>query len=148
MEYVSYKRAFERGLLLFQLQVIAMESLESEEISKFVREAFIKAMGDNKKLKFINRCHNETKRIIEPIVRTKDKLSGHKFILIMHSLVEQIIESGYDLPQFVVDTFEPFLEIEAEAPLPTEEWLALKSSAEKSARKIYDKLISEGYYKV
>jgi hypothetical protein len=148
--YKSDKAAFSEAFLLFQLGVVALESLKSVQYADIVKEAMKKSLDGKDSTKILKRCQRVTHEIIEPAVANKAEklLSGHKMILFLHSLAEAIIESGYPLPEYVVTAFEPFLEVEHDQPLPDQDWKNLKASAEKSARKVLDRLREAGYFLV
>lgn len=148
--YKSDKTAFSEAFLLFQLGVVALESLNSIKHADIVKEAMKKSLDGKDSTKLLKRCQRVTHEIIEPVVANKAErlLSGHKMILFLHRLAELIIESGYPIAEHVVTTFEPFLEIEHEQPLPDQDWKNLRASAEKSAKKAFLKLNEKGYYLV
>jgi ATP-dependent RNA circularization protein (DNA/RNA ligase family) len=148
MEYVSDKKAIERAFILFQLQIISLEALtgDNHPVADKVRNAFYEACQHKDKSKMIRRCDRLSVAVMKPVLENQEKINGHKFILMLHALAQRIIDSGYIFPKFVTDAFEPFFEIEANQKIENDDWVALKNSAQKAARKLHERLLGEGYY--
>lgn len=154
--YKSDKRTTEEALLLFQLQLLANESMsaKNDDYAAPVREAMKKVCEGKNLYRIVNRCRRISLSVMIPLVCDKqsDKIDGHKFILVLHALAELIINDGYNLPVEVIEQFEPFLEVESnqdvkgDKKISDDDWLRIKQSAEKIANKIYIKLKEEGYY--
>jgi len=154
--YKSDKTAFEHSFLLFMLGVVALNAIDKDK-DKFadpVKKQFLKLCDGKDENKIIRRCWNVSRNVM---LIAEDKaenlVSGHKLILILHALAEKVIDSNYRLPQEVVESFMPFLELEADQSIrwdgqviTDQDWLKMKTSAEKVAGKIFLKLREEGYY--
>jgi len=151
--YRSDKKLTEDLFIPFQLLMIALESVrgdEGERLARIIKEEVRKYVSQFKSeadsVKFIKRCARISQEVLLDVA-DKQKVSGHKFVLVLHHLTELMISEDYDVQPFVVELFEPFLEIEMEQnKISDEEWLALKKSAEKQARKILLKLKTLNYF--
>ncbi|CAB4213354.1 hypothetical protein UFOVP1451_24 [uncultured Caudovirales phage] len=154
--YKSDKKAFEESFLLFQLGVVALNAI-SKDISEFaapVKQVFLAATEGKNQVKIIKRCARVSKDLM-PLIQNKQeaKVEGHKFILILYSLTQKILDSGYILPPQVIEAFVPFLELEAAQDkrpsgeiITNEDWLKIKASADKISGKLFSKLRSDGYF--
>lgn len=154
--YKSDKTALEESFLLFQLGVVALNAI-SKDIAEFaapVKQVFLAATEGKNQLKIIKRCARVSKDLA-PLIQNKQeaKVEGHKFILILYSLAQNILDSGYVLPPQVIESFVPFLELEARQnkkstgeEITTEDWSKIKASADKIAAKLFNKLRADGYY--
>ncbi len=148
-DYVSDKKTVERAFILFLLRIVTINAMSGDRtlILKVVDEEIGKVCKGKEEGKIVRRCD----RLAVATMRTildKDEIHGHKFILLIHSLTQRIIDSGYVFPQSLIDIFEPFFELESKMEVANKDWEALKNSADKSAKKFYEKLLTEGYYKL
>ena len=69
------------------------------------------------------------------------EVSTHKAIIVINIVAQMAIDNNIIGPEFVeklASLLEPFQEIEARMNISDEEWFALKNSAEKQAKKIYE----------
>lgn len=148
-QYKSDKVAFEHAFLPFQLGIVAIEGISSQNsiFAEKAKDAFKKACEGKDTIKIVRRCHRISHDILLPMRdKSNDKISGHKFIIMLYALAQEILNSGYILPDYVIESFEPFLELELNQEMPDEDWINIKKSGEKIAYKIYNKLTELGYY--
>jgi hypothetical protein len=150
MKYRSDKHLVQDMFFPYNLTVLALESIggkAGEAEANKIRDAmqkYINGLGKS--------VHNTALRTEQLTLRAikgaqdRTKLSGHKFILTLHALAELVVEEGVWLPEFIEDLFAPFLEIEHQQEIDEEEWLRLRASAVKQAKKILQKLQGEGYF--
>lgn len=75
-----------------------------------------------------------------------EEKSSHKFVLVLHALLQNIIDSGYKFPVYIADIFQKFLDIEAEQKIDDEDWLKIKKSSDKKAAKLLTRLQKEGLF--
>ena len=147
--YKSDKVALEHAFLPFQLAVVAIEALSSQNsiFAEKAKGAFEEAIGEKSSDKIARRCRrlsNDVMGVIED--KSNKKVSGHKFIIMLHALAQEILDNGYVLPDYVIQSFDPFLELESNQEVGDEDWQNIKKSAEKTANKIYNNLTELGYY--
>lgn len=84
----------------------------------------------------------------------KTTIKSHKFVLILFEIASQLNEEGCYIPEFYEELFEPFLLLEAAQDmnftngneLSNEDWLNLKKSAAKQARKYINDFRNNGYF--
>lgn len=151
MTYRSDKNLVQDLFLPYNLTVIALESLQGDIGMKLAGMIKDNIQSYVKRYK-VNAIHKISKRIDQLAHKTitdiadKRKLSGHKYIILLHSLAELIVAEGIWLPEWIEDIFVPFLEIEHQQEISDDEWLLLKASAEKQARKVLQKLQDEGFF--
>jgi len=155
--YKSEHRLTEEIFLLSQLYLVAASAISDngkkkllkpidDLISKLVKEHSSKPL-DKFKSKIANL--NFKLGIVKLIA---ESVHGLKYILIIYSVAKMIIEAGYKLPEYVVEAFEPFLEVENEQKtlngkeISDKDWLNIKNSADKTAKKIFEQLRESGYY--
>lgn len=137
----------------FQLLLLALESIRGEtgeKLAHMVKEAVTKHVAEyrgrsDESIKFIKRCERLSHEVILDLA-DHDKISGHKFVLVLHRLAEMVIEKGCDVPEMVIELFRPFLEIEHNNPISDEDWNRLKKSAEKQANRLLVRLNERGYF--
>jgi hypothetical protein len=90
----------------------------------------------NKRIEIINR-----NIILELMDKQTNKVSAHKAILAINSLVQMAFDNNkfsLDYAEKLAILLEPFQEIEARMKLDDKDWFALKESADKKAKKIYE----------
>lgn len=151
--YRSDKKLTEDLFFPFQLLLLALESLgasKGEAMAEKIKEAIAsyvsKYRHQDDSIKFIRRCERISREVLLDMA-DKNKFSGHKFILVLHCVAQDLIEDGYDFQPFVIELFEPFLEIEAQQDhISDDEWILLKKSAEKQAKKLLLKLKTLNYF--
>lgn len=141
--YKSEKQLVEENLLIFILSVIALESVKDQKLASPLKKQFLENCKD-KSFKISRRC-GRLVADLEIVDKQNGMINGHKLILTIHSLAELLAEKG-QLKEFMIELFEPFLEIENRQQMDEKEWFVLKNSAEKQAIKLLNKLQKLGYY--
>lgn len=153
MTYRSDKLLVQDLFFPFNLTVIALESIRDEQgdqLGSMIRDEirnYMSQFGGKSICKIAKRVEALTKTCITDLVCDK-KLNGHKFILTIHALAELVVSEGIWLPEFIEKIFIPFFDIEEAQKIDEDEWLLLKKSANKQARKIFSKLQDEGFFLV
>jgi hypothetical protein len=151
MKYRSDKNLVQDLFLPYNLTVIALESIQGKvglELGDMIKgkiQPYVKQYKANSLHKITKRIDQLAHKTITDII-DKRKLSGHKFILLLHSLAELIIAEGVWLPEWIEDIFAPFLEIEHQQVIDEAEWIRLRASAQKQAKKILQKLQGERFF--
>ena len=82
-----------------------------------------------------------TKIMNELVNKQNRELNTHKAIICLNAVIQMAIDNNNfdkDYAEKLVSFLEPFQEIESRMPMTDEEWLALKESADKKAKKIYE----------
>jgi hypothetical protein len=145
--YKSEKRLVEEIFLPFQLMLTALESLEREDYAAPLKALITKLGAGKDVVKITRRCGRLSYEALYCVEdKQSRKVSGHKFILMLHALAELIIDSGFPLPEEVIKSFEPFFEVESSMDVSEEDWINIRDSAAKTARKVFEKLNQLGYY--
>jgi len=151
MRYRSDKHLTQDMFFPYNLTVIALESIGGERgalLANNIRnltQEYMKQYGNSSIHKIAKRVEGVTINCFKNIV-DKRTLNGHKFILILHSVAELIVEENIWLPEFIEDIFEPFLELESQEKMEEKDWVKLKASADKQAKKIVQSLQNQGYF--
>ncbi len=153
---MTYKKASqlkEEIFILSHLFLVANYAIEGEE--KYNKQLAITIEDAIKHLikTYSNKTYEQWQNIIAKLNSRVDikeligeKKSSHKFILAWHGLLQSIIDDGYNMPEYITDIFDIFLEIEHKQSMINDDWEALKKSADKKARKFLVKLKKEGLF--
>lgn len=118
----------------------------SEEVENIIKGQILKYSDKNfeKWQKIISNI-NQKINIYELIGEDK---SSHKFVLVLHTLLQNIIDSGYKFPVYIADIFQKFLDIEAEQKIDDEDWLKIKKSSDKKANQLLVRLRAKGLFNI
>jgi len=148
MKYKSEKHLCEELFLLAGLSLLASGAMsDGKHLREKLDDIVFKMIKESgKDLAKLERRASRINWIVGVGDMIKNQTHGHKFILIWHALAELLIERGWKMTQEILDCYEPFLEIESNMVNDDSEWIKLKQSANKQAKKLLNKLNENGFF--
>jgi hypothetical protein len=75
-----------------------------------------------------------------------EEKSSHKFVIVLHALLQKIIDSDYKFPAYIADIFQKFLDIEAEQKIDDDDWFEIKESSNVKADELLARLQAKGLF--
>jgi hypothetical protein len=146
MPYINDKELIKMAIMPYFLGTIALNGITIEKEKFFgVCKSFYKELCDkhNKDIKKLNKRLDNVNSMImcELVDRQTREFNTHKAILAINSLVQMAFDNNkfsLDYAEKLASLLEPFQEIEARMKLDDKDWFALKESADKKAKKIYE----------
>lgn len=151
MTYKKASKLKEEIFILSHLLLVSRYAIQSnnqhevEQLSKQIEDYIIEEVKT-----YSNKGYNQWQCIIAKL-NNKIKIgeligegkSSHKFILVLHAFMQELLDNDYQLPLQIIEFFEPFLEIENVQKISDEDWLSIKNSAEKRAKQLLKRLQKE-----
>ncbi len=148
MKYISDANLIKIVILPYFLGTLAFNGIKirTEEFFKLCTNCYVDILADYGKKE---RLYQLTKRLdklaceaIKLIMNKQtSEVNTHKAILVINTIAQMVIDSNIidlEMQQKIASLLEPFQEIEARMDMNDEDWLALKNSADKQAKKIYE----------
>lgn len=148
MSYISDKDLVKIVIFPYFLGTLALNGInkEKERFFKLCTTFYLEILqiyNKEDRLRKINKRINVKAR--EAMLALMDKqthqLNTHKAIIAVNIVAVMAFETGKiarDLHDKLSSLFEPFQEVESRMVMSEEEWLTLKKSAEKQAKRIYE----------
>lgn len=144
--YISDKNLIKIVIFPYFLGTLALNGITAEKekyfnvCKNFYTEILTKYNKD------INKINNRLDKLINlAILEIYDKqnfqINTHKTIIAINTVAQMALDNDklkIDNKESILELFKPFQEIEARMIMSDEEWLALKNSADKQAKKIYN----------
>ncbi len=104
----------------------------------------------DKYLKDIQKINNRLDNLVFKIFNEirdlqKKEINAHKAIIALNTVIQLAISNGDyadDFANQLISLLEPFQELESQMEMKDDEWLALKESADKRAKNIYEIIFS------
>lgn len=91
---------------------------------------------------FNNRLRILTNKAIQELANKQTReINTHKAIIAINTIAQMAFENNlfdFETQQKIASLLEPFQEMEARMDMSDDEWLALRKSAEKQAKRIYN----------
>ena len=144
--YISDKDLTKIVILPYFLGTLALNGITTEKEKYFnVCKNFYTSIL-TKYNKDINKINNRLDKLINlAILEIYDKqnfqINTHKTIIAINAVAQMALDNDelkIDNKESILELFKPFQEIEARMDMSDEDWLALKMSADKQAKKIYN----------
>ena len=144
--YIHDKNFIKMAIVPYFLGTLAENGItvEKDKFFKLCKTFYIDLC--NKYLKDIQKINNRLDNLVFKIFNEirdvkKKEINTHKAIIALNTVIQLAISNNdyeesyaYEL----ISLLEPFQELESQMKMKDEEWLALKESADKKAKKIYE----------
>ena len=113
----------------------------------FYLEILDKYQKKDKLAKLNNRLDILTNKAIYELANKQTReINTHKAIIVINEIAQMAIDTNlfdFEMQAKIASLLEPFQEIETRMQISDEDWLMLKNSAEKQAKKIYEIFFKE-----
>lgn len=148
MKYISDANLIKITIFPYFLGTLALEGIKvkTSEFFELCKDCYIDILSEYGKeerlYRITKRLNKLTCEAIKEIMNKQTfEVNTHKAILIINTIAQMVIDSNIidlEMQQKIASLLEPFQEIEARMDMSDEDWLALKNSADKQAKKIYE----------
>ena len=153
MNYIRDKDLVKVVIFPYFLGTLALNGITVEKENFFkLCETFyleiLKKFGKKDRLKKLNQRLDilTGKAIFELMNKQNKEVNTHKAIIAVNIVAQMAIDNNIvelEFAEKLISLLEPFQEIESKMVMSDEEWLALRKSAEKQAKKIYEVFYGE-----
>jgi hypothetical protein len=144
--YINDRNFIKMAIVPYFLGTLALNgiALKGDDFFKMCKSFYLELC--DKYLKDVRKINTRldvlNAKIMEELVNRQNReLNTHKAIICINSFIQIAIDNcdyNEDFARDLISFLEPFQEIEARMKLDDKDWLALKESADKKAKKIYE----------
>jgi hypothetical protein len=144
--YISDKNFIKMAIVPYFLGTLAENGItvEKDKFFKLCKTFYVDLC--NKYLKDIQKINNRLDNLVFKIFNEirdvkKKEINTHKAIIALNMVIQLAISNNDyedDFANQLISLLEPFQELESQMEMEDDEWLALKESADKRAKNIYE----------
>ena len=148
MKYISDANLLKITIFPYFLGTLALNGItrNTNDFFKICESCYLEILDKYNKRERLKRINSRldilTKDAIYELANKQtSEVNTHKAILVINTIAQMVIDSNIidlEMQQKIASLLEPFQEIEARMDMSDEDWLALKNSADKQAKKIYE----------
>jgi len=148
MSYISDNNLVKIIIFPYFLGTLALNGItkNTNEFFKLCESWYLEILDKYNKKDKLAKLNNRldlltNKAIYELANKQTSEVNTHKAIIAINIVAQMAIDANlfdYEMQAKIASLLEPFQEIEARMNISDEEWFALKNSAEKQAKKIYE----------
>ena len=153
MNYIRDKDLVKIVIFPYFLGTLALNGItaEKENFFKLCRTFYLEILesfGKKDRLRKINKRLDilTGKAIFELMNKQNRQINTHKAIIATNIVAQMAMDNNIIALEFaekLISLLEPFQELEAKMVMSDDEWLTLRKSAEKQAKKIYEVFYGE-----
>lgn len=153
MSYISDNNLVKIAVFPYFLGTLALNGItrNTNDFFKICESCYLEILDKYNKKERLKRINNRldilTKEAIYELANKQtSEVNTHKAILVINTIAQMVIDSNiidFEMQQKIASLLEPFQEIESRMDMSDEDWLALKMSADKQAKKIYEIFFKE-----
>ena len=151
--YISDKNLVKIVIFPYFLGTLALNGItkNTNEFFKLCEICYLEILDKYQKKDKLAKLNNRldiltNKAIYELANKQTSEVNTHKAIIVINEIAQMAIDANlfdYEMQAKIASLLEPFQEIETRMQISDEDWLMLKNSAEKQAKKIYEILFKE-----
>lgn len=148
MSYISDKNLVKIIIFPYFLGTLALNGItkNTNEFFKLCESFYLEILNKYNKKDKLAKLNNRldiltNKAIYELVNKQTSEVNTQKAIIVINEIAQMVIDNNiidFEMQQKIASLLEPFQEIEARMDMSDEDWLALKISADKQAKKIYE----------
>ena len=146
--YISDKNLVKIVIFPYFLGTLALNGItkNTNEFFKLCETCYLEILDKYQKKDKLAKLNNRldiltNKAIYELAIKQTKEINTHKAIIVMNEIAQMAIDANlfdYEMQAKIASLLEPFQEIETRMKISNDDWLMLKNSAEKQAKKIYE----------
>lgn len=151
--YISDKNLVKIVIFPYFLGTLALNGItkNTNEFFKLCEICYLEILDKYQKKDKLAKLNNRldiltNKAIYELANKQTKEVNTHKAIIVINVIAQMAIDANlfdYEMQAKIASLLEPFQEIETRMNISDDDWLMLKNSAEKQAKKIYEILFKE-----
>ena len=151
--YISDKNLVKIVIFPYFLGTLALNGItkNTNEFFKLCETCYLEILDKYQKKDKLAKLNNRldiltNKAIYELANKQNSQVNTHKAIIVINEIAQMAIDANlfdYEMQAKIASLLEPFQEIETRMNISDEDWLMLKNSAEKQAKKIYEIFFKE-----
>ena len=151
--YISDKNLVKIVIFPYFLGTLALNGItrNTNEFFKLCESCYLEILDKYQKKDKLAKLNNRldiltNKAIYELANKQNSQVNTHKAIIVINEIAQMAIDANlfdYEMQAKIASLLEPFQEIETRMQISDDDWLMLKSSAEKQAKKIYEIFFKE-----
>lgn len=148
MSYISDKNLVKIVIFPYFLGTLALNGItkNTNEFFKLCEICYLEILDKYQKKDKLAKLNNRldiltNKAIYELANKQTSEVNTHKAIIVINEIAQMAIDANlfnYEMQAKIASLLEPFQEIETRMNISDDDWLMLKNSAEKQAKKIYE----------
>lgn len=153
MNYISDKNLVKIVIFPYFLGTLALNGItkNTNEFFKLCEICYLEILDKYQKKDKLAKLNNRldiltNKAIYELANKQTSEVNTHKAIIVINEIAQMAIDTNlfdFEMQAKIASLLEPFQEIETRMQISDEDWLMLKNSAEKQAKKIYEIFFKE-----
>ena len=153
MSYISDKNLVRIVIFPYFLGTLALNGItkNTNEFFKLCESCYLEILDKYQKKDKLAKLNNRldiltNKAIYELANKQTREINTHKAIIVINEIAQMAIDTNlfdFEMQAKIASLLEPFQEIETRMQISDEDWLMLKNSAEKQAKKIYEIFFKE-----
>ena len=153
MNYISDKNLVKIIIFPYFLGTLALNGItkNTNEFFKLCESCYLEILDKYQKKDKLAKLNNRldiltNKAIYELANKQTSEVNTHKAIIVINEIAQMAIDANlfdYEMQAKIASLLEPFQEIETRMNISDDDWLMLKNSAEKQAKKIYEIFFKE-----
>ena len=153
MNYISDKNLVKIIIFPYFLGTLALNGItkNTNEFFKLCESCYLEILDKYQKKDKLAKLNNRldiltNKAIYELANKQTSEVNTHKAIIVINEIAQMAIDANlfnYEMQAKIASLLEPFQEIETRMDISDDDWLMLKNSAEKQAKKIYEIFFKE-----
>lgn len=151
--YISDKNLVKIVIFPYFLGTLALNGItkNTNEFFKLCEFCYLEILDKYQKKDKLAKLNNRldiltNKAIYELANKQTKEVNTHKAIIVINEIAQMAIDANlfdYEMQAKIASLLEPFQEIETRMNISDDDWLMLKNSAEKQAKKIYEIFFKE-----
>ena len=151
--YISDKNLVKIVIFPYFLGTLALNGItkNTNEFFKLCEICYLEILDKYQKKDKLAKLNNRldiltNKAIYELANKQTSEVNTHKAIIVINEIAQMAIDANlfdYEMQAKIASLLEPFQEIETRMDISDDDWLMLKNSAEKQAKKIYEIFFKE-----
>lgn len=151
--YISDKNLVKIVIFPYFLGTLALNGItkNTNEFFKLCESCYLEILDKYQKKDKLAKLNNRldiltNKAIYELANKQTSEVNTHKAIIVINEIAQMAIDANlfdYEMQAKIASLLEPFQEIETRMNISDDDWLMLKNSAEKQAKKIYEIFFKE-----
>lgn len=151
--YISDKNLVRIVIFPYFLGTLALNGItkNTNEFFKLCEICYLEILDKYQKKDKLAKLNNRldiltNKAIYELANKQTSEVNTHKAIIVINEIAQMAIDANlfdYEMQAKIASLLEPFQEIETRMNISDDDWLMLKNSAEKQAKKIYEIFFKE-----
>lgn len=151
--YISDKNLVKIVIFPYFLGTLALNGItkNTNEFFKLCEICYLEILDKYQKKDKLAKLNNRldiltNKAIYELANKQTSEVNTHKAIIVINEIAQMAIDTNlfdFEMQAKIASLLEPFQEIETRMQISDEDWLMLKNSAEKQAKKIYEIFFKE-----